>query len=482
MKDAYIFPSRRDLVWEFIRLHRAQWQDRRDAMGAYAAKNGVSLADLAAHPQTEAGFRFFNAYSRSKPLPWKAYQDFIDGIPFGDLVMIEKLIGNADFQVRAGLNLTAPGQTEARYNRNQRWTVFQHIPVESDEPPDMAEKRLLKLERRYAPAALEHILFNLTPSEYRETGEIPPPPLPEDDAKEMNTPPDKPRYNAVEGHGDHWDAALGDVEKAMEQLPRVTTEEAEVVGYRDYDSDPFGKELPHKAFAMAFPKGKELQLMVLGAQETVDAKELSVWSFYPSLPLGTPVPLEILDVLEWQNGIEAQIVAATEWGAMIGFFDPTYFLRRGLYRIGRTYDIRLAGLAYCLGRTTLGTKRITEGKLLEWHRELMLEENPDLTPGDITYVDVDMRGLVSMIAKDKVVDDIEFHGPATVIERVSLDGIPFLRYDVLMLRGSLAESDAPPEYSIPVFARADLLNGDPPNVGDPVEGVMWLQGSPCGVE
>lgn len=87
-----------------------------------------------------------------------------------DLILIEKLIGRADFVVRNGLSLCKQGQTEAQYHPEQRWTIFQYISPESSIVADLASARLCEL--REEGADLEKALRDLVPETYR-TDRIP---------------------------------------------------------------------------------------------------------------------------------------------------------------------------------------------------------------------------------------------------------------------------------------------------------------------
>lgn len=170
----------------------------------------------------------------------------------------------------------------------------------------------------------------------------------------------------------------------------------------------------------------------------------SLWSAYP-YPAGiNEHPVEIRKIIQWENRIEAQYEIGV-YGAGLGMFDPLYFVAMG--NLPTRALMNFSAFAYNVRKAKARTFKGQDGQ------------------------DITTKGAAMVFpANTGAIDDLGYQIPVEKVEPITLLGFPGYRFT-----GPLFIGEKP--FVIPVYAATSNIKGDIPEVGDDIEGVLWLQGT-----
>lgn len=229
-------------------------------------------------------------------------------------------------------------------------------------------------------------------------------------------------------HGSHWDTVVGgDLE--IKQTVMRTIEEGEIVEAPSVE----GREITgHRT-----DDGPVTSVGVTANGE--------MWTAYP-VGEGIVHEIDVNGMIPWVNGVEAQLrgeLGPTE----INFF-PTNFFAEPNDVFGGRRQVELAALAYDCGPAATETIRDESGEELS-------------TEG--------MAGFFPFERGD--VDDYSFQTRVKDVEETSFGGNPVYRLLVPLFR-----TDEEGDVDIYLYASERVLGEYVPEVGDDIEGVLWLQG------
>lgn len=224
-------------------------------------------------------------------------------------------------------------------------------------------------------------------------------------------------------HGAHWEALVPAEELRAATVDAV--EEGDTLRGRPVD----GREVEGYYHPARGPVGT-----------CAVALDGTLATAYP-LAEGIVHPATVTEVVEWANGIEAQ-VAVEVGGRRAGLFDAGYFARDREYAPGDEVDLELAAVAYELGTV--------EGEA---------DVDPDAGPADGpgVFVGFDGGDLDDYLFTARVVDASRHRYRGRTVRRVR---VPFVGDEV----------------EIPVYAGEGAVEGEAPGPGEDAEGVIWLQG------
>ena len=175
-----------------------------------------------------------------------------------------------------------------------------------------------------------------------------------------------------------------------------------------------------------------------------------VLTAYPEVQGGPLWPLKLVATTPWQGGIEGHLTGEC-MGAEVRFFDTRFYVNKGKYRLGETYNFRMGALAYKLGPSQ------------SWEVEIEGGANVSFA-GACAY----------MPAGDGAdLDDYWFHSPLEgEVSSATLNDVALRGYPVTLA----LPSDF--EMSLTLFAAPHT---EDPNVqrivpGEDLQGYLWLQG------
>ncbi len=277
-------------------------------------------------------------------------------------------------------------------------------------------------------------------------------------------------------HGDHWEALFGAdfPGRLAKLLPRFVQQGSLVrnVAHREASAGSAQKIWPY--FALEYG---EMPLRCLTVIHIDPEDKLNkVQTAYPFIREGKPADLEIADKTR-NDEFEAVLKCITRQGTSLSFFAPLYSSDPACHEDGQKYSFSLAALAYSLKKIQETEFTLTEEPALEIERRCRQEQDPHADVADVKAVDFSIAQLRALIFRngDSVDDaaDAEFY---TVVESLSFfvfEETDFCKMDVRFL---LREGD---ELRTALYASEHVLSGYRPEVGDLIQGVLWLQGYPA---
>lgn len=194
-------------------------------------------------------------------------------------------------------------------------------------------------------------------------------------------------------------------------------------------------------------------------------------SCYPYLK-GTPIEVEIVDILEWDNKLEATVkcrYSHDDEYFNFHFFATDYYFNKEYYKIGAKVEISLAASS---GNAKEASKGFTfEGQraidfLAKIGKEPTYNENGELEP-----VRFNTENLVAYLPNDdKCPDMAEFQSPTRDLYYDSF-------YNNSINRCSIRLHNDP-DLEVPLY----FNDGFEPKKGEPIMGCLWLSGrlsDPC---
>lgn len=272
--------------------------------------------------------------------------------------------------------------------------------------------------------------------------------------------------DAMHFQGAHWEPFATDVKEVVGSLPQIISEMLLQASYSDNRKPT--REAPEDwpvGFMLVWP----LRVRGLATILRMEKEANMVVSLFPFFAEGTQLTLELREVVVWESGLEAQTSAT--WGDVeLTFFDTQYPMNRAWYETGKRYDFILSGLAY--SARPAGDREWT----VDQHPEVVAWVNRTVRDGedaDQTMVTVSLDGAAILLPVDGWdVDDYSFRGPVkSVDEFKSWLGQDGWRVRVTVMR--CGDEDADLDILVTRHAWA---GGEPPCVGQDIEGRLWLQG------
>lgn len=274
------------------------------------------------------------------------------------------------------------------------------------------------------------------------------------------------------GHGNHWKALFGDdfQESWAKLLPRFVQQGSLVrhVAGREISAGSEQQRWPY--FALEYG---EMPLHFLIVIHIDPADKLNkVQSAYPFLKEGVATDLEIVGIVKEKDEFEAELKCVTRQGTPLSFFSPLYGSDPHAFETGRKYEFTLAALAYSLKRNENPAFTLTEEPALEIEKRCRQEEDPHADVGDIKAVDFSMADLRALLFHADDADEAEFFTAVESVTYFTFEETEICKMDVrFRFRG---EED----LRTSLYASAHVLAGYRPEVGDLIQGVLWLQGYP----
>ena len=271
--------------------------------------------------------------------------------------------------------------------------------------------------------------------------------------------------NILLGHGDHWSALYLDWDAGIEE--RV--------------EGMFKEGLPKARFTAPWPDAEIVQMLrfeISGQSLALtclvgvvsDEKMLRFLSCFPRLLVTEPWTLEVTELSEAYGFAEGMVVMEVEDGGELRAFAPLFGEERARWPSSGKLSVQLAGLALNLAIYPAEPFRITEGPLLALERERLRTEN-DPEAETLDHVMVHADSLRTLYCGD----ENDHAGLVGRIERVtaleSSGKIP----GGWLLHIEVQPDERPSGRILPVYAFPPALGDYRPQVGDLVQGTVWVQ-------
>jgi len=266
--------------------------------------------------------------------------------------------------------------------------------------------------------------------------------------------------------GSHWDPFVEDSADLMKRLPEMVPNALVQTGYGDgrKPSRSTPEDWP-QGFQLVWPLRSQGLAMILHVEKEANM----IISLFPFNAHGSQQTVTLREVSVWEGGLEAQITVG--WNeAEVTFFDTQFVVNRAWYEAGRNYEFILAGLAY---NAQPAEKR-------EWtinrHPDEVAWMNRNLKEGEEPHEAtcmIRMDGAAMFLPVEGWdVDDYSFHAPVKSVEEFK----DWLGQDGWRVRATVMRfGDEDADLDILITRRA--WSGEaPPQVGEDIEGRLWLQG------
>ena len=211
---------------------------------------------------------------------------------------------------------------------------------------------------------------------------------------------------------------------------------------------------------------QEIQYAYIGAFDPEEGKNILV-SAYPYL-LGKSIPVTILEIMEWDNHVEANIKCvykANDEEFIFCFFATDYFINKELYRKGEMIEI---GLAASGGNISFASRGFSfEGKKAEDFLAKIGQPPTYDKEGNIEPVNFSTEKLIAFLPHDYKCPDIaEFQSPAYSSHS---DTLTFDNKKINVRNIKINERTG---LEIPLYFNSNLI----PKNEDPITGLIWLSG------
>jgi len=269
--------------------------------------------------------------------------------------------------------------------------------------------------------------------------------------------------------GSRWEPFVEDSTEIFKRIPEILPQALPQTGYGEHY--PALKKIPADwttGYQLVWPLRVNGMSLMVRANESQQQSELV--SFFPFFAEGSQTTLTLRQVDVWEGECEAQVTA--EWGeAKIAFFDTQYLLNRAWYEAGKRYDFILTGLAYSACPSTIFKMPARQNpEELAWLKQLAAERGEE-PPEEMTEIDLTgMAMFLPVDAWDK--DDYKFRAPIKQVKAFQ----DFLGQDGWKVRATVFRfGDADADLDIVITRRAWGSDAQP-QVGQDIEGTLWLQG------
>jgi hypothetical protein len=271
------------------------------------------------------------------------------------------------------------------------------------------------------------------------------------------------------GHGDHWTALLGSIEKLLENTLVTIVVKGKLSPVTD-EQKQHQESHPAENTFLGIEYGDAPVGCIAVIAKFPEKNKNALMTVYPFLRDGVPNVMEITDLKTLPQACEATVTGVSRAGGVLSFFEPLYFRNRFILNTGGKYEFSLAAIAYGLEKLIETEITVTQGFFLELERETALKENPDADVGAIESVAIDVSQLRTLIFQDDFPEDAEFQTVVEDVDYFHFDGIEICRMPVGFKLGGDRN------FRINLYASEHVLKGYRPQTGDTIHGILWLQG------
>lgn len=272
--------------------------------------------------------------------------------------------------------------------------------------------------------------------------------------------------NAQHYLGSHWDPFVDDSMELMGLLPEIVPNAMVQTGYGE--SRKPARSIPEdwpKGFELVWPLRTHGLALIIRPEE----QENLLVCLFPFFATGSQHTLTLREVSVWAGGLEAQITAS--WGeGEVTFFDTQYLVNRAWYEAGKVFDFILSGIAYSAGPAEKREWQVNQ------HSDVVAWLNQRREEGEKAHkstVTIKLDGTTIFLpVSGWDSDDYSFRAPVKSVTEFK----DWLGQDGWRVRATVMRfGDDDADLDIMITRRAWSGDG-PPQVGQDIEGRLWLQG------
>ena len=269
------------------------------------------------------------------------------------------------------------------------------------------------------------------------------------------------------GHGDHW-GIFGEPEELLPEILPQLVEKGEPAGAGHISVSV--ENTPKQMRDMLGIRLDENELSSTAIiASCLDLNKNFVVSVFPCCYNGLAYEVTVDKVEKWKSGFEAAVEVSREDGERLSFFAIDYYANSQLYKKGNKIRICISAFAYDAEILPEEEREFSfdEQETIEFLAKMGEEPEYD-EDGKMKPLMFGMDDLVALLPRDKdFMDDAEFQSPIQSVEETSFLGMPLYKIGILVKRD--------PDMEIPLYVSQNCFEHKP-EVGDPIRGVLWLQG------
>ena len=271
--------------------------------------------------------------------------------------------------------------------------------------------------------------------------------------------------------GSHWSPFFDDSRTIIERLPEILPKALLQVSYSEnhHSLRSCPSQWPD-ATHYAWPLRSRGLMAVSRIIQVENVLRLS--SFFPFDSEGSQHQLVLEKVHVWESELEAQ-VECTFGPTSITFFDTLYAANRNWYETGKAYQFVLTGIAYDCKKAEDQVFQAPNPHFPDGYLKSHPEIAEQWPQGDT--IPVHTRGMAAFFPIEQWdKDDYSFRGPIKSVKNETILDQPCWKVRVTVLR-DIDHGDQ--DLDLEILVTQKVWGGSsPPQVGDDMEGAIWLQG------
>jgi len=270
--------------------------------------------------------------------------------------------------------------------------------------------------------------------------------------------------------GSHWSFFVDDNVEIIGRIPEIAPNALMQTGHGEVHRSP--NTIPSD-WPMGFQLVWPIRNCGLALIICVEIEKNSIASLFPFFHTGSRHTMTLREVCVWEEGLEAQITATLGDGE-VTFFDTQYLINRAWYETGKNYDFILSGIAYT-ARPAANQEIKPNPDAVKKRNQRMKEAKGDFEKIELSNTIIKFDGAAILIPiTEWDVDDYSFRAPIKSVEEfkdwLGQDG---WRVSATVMRSLDANEDIDLNIIITHRVWSDKA---PPQVGQDIEGNLWLQG------
>jgi hypothetical protein len=267
--------------------------------------------------------------------------------------------------------------------------------------------------------------------------------------------------------GAHWQPFVDDAEIILKKLPEyiASAQMKNAIGLLLKPERALPEEWI-QGVTLAWPSSQEG--IAITVRVTAERNEIA--NLYPFTQSGSQHLLKVKKVIQWEDGLTAQINVAFGY-ADLTFFDSNFVANRGWYEAGRSQEFLLTGFAYSAKPSEIFELPVTHcPDDVAWRNQLAEQDGDEPLQETESLSLKGMALLIPFCAGD--LDEYGFRGEILQVKPFSdYIGQNGWRVRVQVVR------DVPENLDLDIIITEKVWEGEcPPQVGEDIEGILWLQG------
>lgn len=266
-----------------------------------------------------------------------------------------------------------------------------------------------------------------------------------------------------------WDSFVENQSEILNKLPELYNEAIAGTGFGVFYASPIKEPTD---WQIGFQRNYPNQNCGLSVLCAIKADGNYVANYFPFHSSGTQLNLKLQRVDVWNTGLEAQITAS--WGdAKIKFFDTRFIHDRAWYVADRSYEFILTGIVYFANLSKLGDVKFKHSPEVVAKLKELTADNPEFEgmSDELSFSDL----AIFLPIEGFDTDDYQFHAPIKSIKSIDdFLGQKCWEAVVTVMRNIVRGIDDA-DLKIIITERAWHCD-EPPQVGQYIEGALWLQG------